>query len=82
MLFLDYLKHEKNVKDPDVLMFYALIDKDIFLAKEALEQKGNVDITFEEILKRYEKEYKLYPNYKKRDYQGIIIVDNEFEEVK
>lgn len=60
MMFLDYLKHEENVKDPNVLMLYALIDKDIFLAKEALEQKGNVDITFEEIVNKYRVDFEQY----------------------
>ena len=60
LIFLDYLKHEKSVKDADVLMLYALICKDIILAETAFEQGGNLDISFEEIVERYKEEYGLF----------------------
>ncbi len=71
--FLNYLKHEKMVKDPNVLMLYALICVDTDLAEQAFEQKGNVDITFVEIVNQYRVDFEQYKDTIQKEEKVFFI---------
>ena len=80
IMFLDFLILEMSVKDPDVLMLYAIISQDKDLATKAFLRGGHVDITFEEILFRYGMDTKHISTVVKN--MASTSKDEEFKEVK
>lgn len=51
--FVDFLINEKKVTDPDVLLFYAIAKDDLEIAKKALQDGANPNVTDKQIIKRY-----------------------------
>ena len=57
--FIAYLVSLK-INDPDVETFYAVMENDRILLEKALKKGGNPNITDNEIIKRYDAEYKKF----------------------
>ena len=55
--FINYLVCDKHILDPDLLFHKAILDSNSDDCKEALENGANPEITENEIIKRYTKEY-------------------------
>ena len=62
--FIEYLIMS-GCQDPDVELFYGTISNSVDVVKKAIKNGANVQITFGELVKRYNKEYQAFESQAK-----------------
>lgn len=55
--FTYFLIDKCKVKDPDVLLFFGVLKDDVVIVQKAIDEGANVNVTDQQIIERYQKEY-------------------------
>ncbi len=71
--FLWYLIYHKQVYDPDVCLFYGVLENNDSLVNIAFANGGNINVTVDEIIEKYKNEYE---EYNTTPYSYVRIGDN------